>query len=121
MASINLEPTTGPQGIVELQLQGVKTIPDLIEVVEEPHVPDIEIWGEEAVRAVLRQYSYNKTFSEWPDMLYWMSETPSGTQADSSVVIDHDPPPFLMPKMAVLRQDIKTKVFSNHGWDSLVM
>ena len=42
MASINLEPMTGPQDIVELQLQGVRTIPDLIEVVEEPHVPGIE-------------------------------------------------------------------------------
>ena len=74
MARINLEPTTGPQDIVELQLQGVRTIPDLIEVVEEPHVPDIEIWGEEAVWAVILDV--------------WGLH-----QADSSVVIDHDPPP----------------------------
>ena len=31
MASIDWEPITGPQGIDELQLEGVRTVPDPIE------------------------------------------------------------------------------------------
>ena len=42
MASIDLEPITGPQGIVEPQLEGVRTVPNLIDVVVEVHVPDGE-------------------------------------------------------------------------------
>ena len=49
MASIDLEPITGPQGIVEPQLEGVRTVPNLIDVVVEAHVPDRENWGEQAV------------------------------------------------------------------------
>ena len=42
MASIDLEPITGPQGIVELQLEVVRTVPDPINVMVEAHVPDRE-------------------------------------------------------------------------------
>ena len=42
MASIDLEPITGPQGIVELQLECVRTVPDPINVMVEAHVPDRE-------------------------------------------------------------------------------
>ena len=42
MASIDLEPITGPQGIVEPQLEGVRTVPDPIKVMVEAHVPDGE-------------------------------------------------------------------------------
>ena len=42
MASIDLEPITGPQDIVELQLEGVRTVSDLIKVMVEAHVPDGE-------------------------------------------------------------------------------
>ena len=97
MASIDLKPTARSQDMAKVQPDSIGTSPNLNKVVEEPHVPDIGIWGEEAVRAVLRQYLFNKSFPDLPDSLYWMSETQSGTQADSSVVIDHDPPPFLMP------------------------
>ena len=42
MASIDLEPITGPQGIVELQLECVRTVPDPINVMVEAHVLDRE-------------------------------------------------------------------------------
>ena len=44
--------------MAELQLEGVRTVPDPIDVMEEPHVPDIEIRGEEAVRVILQQYFF---------------------------------------------------------------
>ena len=50
--------------MAELQLEGVRTGPDSIDVVEEPYVPDGEIRGEQAVRAVLRQYFFSKSCSE---------------------------------------------------------
>ena len=50
--------------MAELQLEGVQTGPDSIDVVEEPYVPDGEIRGEQAVRAVLRQYFFSKSCSE---------------------------------------------------------
>ena len=50
-----------PQVIAELQLEGVRTVPDPIYVMEEPHVPDIEIRGEEAVRDVLQQYFFRES------------------------------------------------------------
>ena len=48
----DLEPTARPQDIGELQLEGVRNGPDPIDVVEEPHAPDGENRGEQAVRAV---------------------------------------------------------------------
>ena len=48
----------------ELQLEGITTGPDLIVVVVEAHVPDGENRGEQAVRAVLRQYFFSKSCSE---------------------------------------------------------
>ena len=38
--------------MAEVQLEGVQTGPDPINVVEEPYVPDGENQGEQAVRAV---------------------------------------------------------------------
>ena len=51
----NLELVAGAQGMVGLQPEGIKTGPDPIVVVVEPHVPDGENRGEQAVRADLRQ------------------------------------------------------------------
>jgi len=50
--------------MAEVQLEGVQTGPDPIDVVEEPHVPDGEIRGEQAVRAVSRQYFFSKSCSK---------------------------------------------------------
>ena len=48
------------------------------------HLKFCNIWyneriGEQGSRTELWQYFLIKSCSEWPDMLYWMSETPSGT------------------------------------------
>ena len=43
------------------QPEGVGANPDPIDVVEEAHVPDGENRGEQAVRAVLRQYFFSKS------------------------------------------------------------
>ena len=64
MASIDLETTPRPQVIAELQLEGVGGDPNPIDVVEEPHVPDVENRGEQAVRAVLRQYFFRESCPE---------------------------------------------------------
>ena len=50
--------------MAEVHLEGVQPGPDPIDVVEEPHVPDGENREEQAVRAVLRQYFFNKSCSE---------------------------------------------------------
>ena len=50
--------------MAEVQLEGVQTGPDPIDVVEEPHVPDGENRAEQAVRAILRQYFLSKSCSE---------------------------------------------------------
>ena len=50
--------------MAEVHLEGVQTGPDPIDVVEEPHVPDGEIRGEQAVRAVLRQYFFKESCPE---------------------------------------------------------
>ena len=50
--------------MAELHPEGFQTGPDPIDVVEEPHVPDVENRGEQAVRAVLRQYFFSKSFPE---------------------------------------------------------
>ena len=50
--------------MAELQLEGVRTVPDPIDVVEEPHVPDGENRKEQAVRAVLRQHFFRESCSE---------------------------------------------------------
>ena len=55
MASIDLETTPRPQVIAELQLEGVKVVPNPVDVVEEAHVPDGENRGERAFKNVLRQ------------------------------------------------------------------
>ena len=64
MASIDLETTPRPRVIAELQLEGVGVDPNPIDVVEEPHVPDVENRGEQAVRAVLRQYLFRESCTE---------------------------------------------------------
>ena len=64
MASIDLETTPRPHVIAELQLEGVKTGPDLIDVVVDAHVPDGENRGEQAVRADLRQNVFSKSCPE---------------------------------------------------------
>ena len=53
-----------PQLVDELQLDVVQTVPDPIIVVVEGHVPDRENRGEQAVRAVLRQYFFSKSCPE---------------------------------------------------------
>ena len=60
----DLEPTARAQGMSELQLEGVRTGPDLIDVVVEAHVPDGENRGEQAVRADLRQYFFRESCPE---------------------------------------------------------
>ena len=60
----DLEPTARPQDIGELQLEGVRNGPDPIDVVVEPHVPDGENRGEQAVRADLRQYFFRESCPE---------------------------------------------------------
>ena len=60
----DLEPTARPQDVAELQLEGVRTDPDLIDVVVEAHVPDGENRGEQAVRADLRQYFFRESCPE---------------------------------------------------------
>ena len=50
--------------MAEVQPEGVQTGPDPIDVVEEPHVPDVENRGEQAVRAVLRQYFFRESCPE---------------------------------------------------------
>ena len=64
MASIDLETTPRPRVIAELQLEDVRVDPNLIDVVEEAHVPDGENRAEQAVRAILRQYFLSKSCSE---------------------------------------------------------
>ena len=50
--------------MAEVHTEGVQTGPNPIDVVEEPHVPDGEIRGEQAVRAVLRQYFSRESLTE---------------------------------------------------------
>ena len=60
----DLELVAGARGMGELQLERVRTGLDLIDVVVEPHVPDGENRGEQAVRADLRQNSFSKSCPE---------------------------------------------------------
>ena len=64
MASIDLETTPRPRVIAELQLEDVRVDPNLIDVVEEAHVPDGENRGERAVREVLQQYFVRESCPE---------------------------------------------------------
>ena len=64
MASIDLDPTHRAQDIGELQLEGVGTGPNPIDVMVEAHVPDGENRGEHAVRPDLRQYFFSKSCLE---------------------------------------------------------
>ena len=52
--------------------------------------------GEQGSRAKLWQYFFNKSCSEWPDMLYWMSGDPiRNIQSSSSITT----PPSWQPKL----------------------
>ena len=46
------------------------------EVLEDSHVPDRENRGEWPYRAVLQQYFFRESCSEWPNKLSWMSGDP---------------------------------------------
>ena len=73
-----------------------------------PDVPDGENRGEQTVWVVLRQYFFNKSCSEWPAMLSWMSgDSVRMTPVSSSM----RNPPSWRPKCHFWDKSWKQKLF----------
>ena len=78
------------------------------EVLEDSHVPDRENWGEWPYRAVLRQYFFCKSCSEWPNKLSWMSGEPHQEPPASWSIVT---PPSWRPKRDFWTKLCKQKLF----------